>query len=91
MRFPSLGDLLNSDFINLQEEEGRKSSFREEDNVDLENHETKIFCGHPHRIDLVGHLDYRSIYYMIEEMLFKQWIELSGIKNYSYEGIKLKP
>ena len=55
MRFPSLGDLLNSDFINLKEEEGRKSSFREEDNIDLENHETKIFYVHPHRIYLVGH------------------------------------
>lgn len=56
MRFPSLSDLLNRDFINLKEKEGRENSFREEDNFDLESHETKIFYGHPHRIYLVSYL-----------------------------------
>ena len=55
MRFPSLGNLLNSDFINLSAEEERKNSLGEEDNFDLESHETKIFYGHPHRIYLVSH------------------------------------
>lgn len=66
MRFPSLGNLLNSDFINLSTEEERKNSFGEEDNVDLESHETKIIYGHPHRIYLVSH--FRLQVYVIYEL-----------------------
>lgn len=55
MRFPSLGNLLNSDFIILSTEEERKNSLGEEDNFDPESHETKIFYGHSHRIYLVSH------------------------------------